>query len=142
KSPAWTCWSLVDSARGKPERRLPPAGRAGRIHVDLPGPATRLPLSRAGLFSKTGPPGQIRSWYACRDGRRLRLPAALSRTSFVAQTRSGTSGNRQTLARSAVLDSSGQTIVLLTGSPCVMRGLVAGGRRFPGATHNDVRNTR
>src|SRR3546814_4887904 len=34
-----------------------------------------------------------------------RSPAALSRTSFVAQARSGASGNRQTFARRAVPDS-------------------------------------
>src|SRR3546814_7068560 len=73
------------------------------MHVDAAGPATRLPLPRIDSRAVT---------ILVRLPRRpsSRSPAALSRTSFVAQARSGASGNRQTLARSAVTDSSGQTI--------------------------------
>src|SRR3546814_5979904 len=72
------------------------------MHVDAAGPATRLPLPRIDSRAVT---------ILVRLPRRpsSRSPAALSRTSFVAQARSGASGNRQTLARSAVTDSSGRS---------------------------------
>src|SRR3546814_6735885 len=67
----------------------------------------------------------------------------LSRTSFVAQARSGASGNRQTLARSAVTDSSGQTIDPPDREPAhhawtrCRRASISRSNKS-----NDVRNTR
>src|SRR3546814_14753338 len=102
------------------------------MHVDAAGPATRLPLPRIDSRAVT---------ILVRLPRRpsSRSPAALSRTSFVAQARSGASGNRQTLARSAVTDSSGQTIDPPDREPAQHAWLVAGGGRIAGATNQSGR---
>src|SRR5690606_38574547 len=105
RSPPWTCWRSSDPRRRlrAAERPGGPAGGGARVHVDSAGPATRLPLSLV-------PPGAVTILVRLPRRPSIRPPAALSRTSFVAQARSGASGNRQTLARGAVTDSSGQTI--------------------------------
>src|SRR3546814_18506497 len=80
-------------------------------------------------------PGQLRSWYACRDGRVVGPPRP-----YPARPSSRRHGPEhpttvKPLPEARLRIAPGKPSILPTGSPRTMRGLVAGGRRFPGATN-------
>src|SRR3546814_12544264 len=80
-------------------------------------------------------PGQLRAGYACRAGRALGPPRPYPARPSSRRHGPEHPANVKPLPAARLRIAPGKPSILPTGSPRTMRGLVAGGRRFPGATN-------